>query len=320
MSRPTREMSVKPAPAPGEEIVLFDRNDLLPRLVGAHDSNLRRLERDLNVVIAAAGGRFVIRGPARARARARRALAECYARLAQARDPAEEDLPAARSPPAAPRLQTPARAIVARSKAQAAYMQALAEGDLIFALGPAGCGKTYLAVCAGAAALAGGEVAHLILSRPAVEAGERLGFLPGDMREKIDPYLRPLWDALHDALPPAQVARAIQAGQIEIAPLAFMRGRTLDDAFVILDEAQNSTPAQMKMFLTRLGPRARMVITGDPSQTDLPAGQACSGLDHAVRLLQKIPAVRVIRFAEGDIMRHELVGRIVRAYAQDAAP
>jgi phosphate starvation-inducible protein PhoH and related proteins len=184
---------------------------------------------------------------------------------------------------------------------------------MIFALGPAGTGKTYLAVAQAVQQLIGGSVDRLILSRPAVEAGERLGFLPGDMKEKVDPYLRPLYDALYDMLPTEQVERRIASGEIEIAPIAFMRGRTLSDAFIILDEAQNTTPAQMKMFLTRFGMRSRMVICGDPKQVDLP-DPGKSGLADAVAKLEGIPKISMVRFGPGDVVRHPLVGRIVEAY------
>jgi phosphate starvation-inducible PhoH-like protein len=192
-------------------------------------------------------------------------------------------------------------------------MAALASQDMIFALGPAGTGKTYLAVAQAVSQLISGSVDRLILSRPAVEAGERLGFLPGDMKEKVDPYLRPLYDALYDMLPTEQVERRIASGEIEIAPIAFMRGRTLNDAFIILDEAQNTTPAQMKMFLTRFGMRSRMVICGDPRQVDLPEGGR-SGLHDAVERLNGVKGIAVVPFSAADVVRHPLVGRIVEAY------
>ena len=198
-------------------------------------------------------------------------------------------------------------------------MRALEKVDLVFGIGPAGTGKTYLAVAYAAHCLERGIVERIILSRPAVEAGERLGFLPGDMREKVDPYLRPLYDALYDVLPPEKVERDLEAGVIEIAPLAFMRGRTLANAFVILDEAQNTTTMQMKMFLTRLGENSKMVVTGDPSQIDLPPGQR-SGLDEAVGLLAGVPEIDIVRFANADIVRRDLVARIVEAYDRVAKP
>jgi len=203
--------------------------------------------------------------------------------------------------------------VQARSPGQRGYLAALRERDLVFALGPAGSGKTYLAVAMGVSLLLGGKVERIVLSRPAVEAGERLGFLPGDMKEKIDPYLRPLYDALHDMLPADQIANRLESGEIEIAPLAFMRGRTLAHCYVILDEAQNTTPMQMRMFLTRLGEGSRMVVTGDPSQTDLPGGQR-SGLADAVDTLKDIDGVRFVRLTSKDVVRHDLVTRIVEAY------
>jgi phosphate starvation-inducible PhoH-like protein len=210
-------------------------------------------------------------------------------------------------------IRTRKKTIGPRSPVQTTYMEALGRDDMIFALGPAGTGKTYLAVAQAVSMLIGGQVDRLILSRPAVEAGERLGFLPGDMKEKVDPYLRPLYDALYDMLPTEQVERRIASGEIEIAPIAFMRGRTLNDAFIILDEAQNTTPAQMKMFLTRFGMRARMVICGDPNQVDLPdAGR--SGLADAVSRLEGIRSIATVRFTSADVVRHPLVGRIVDAY------
>jgi phosphate starvation-inducible PhoH-like protein len=210
-------------------------------------------------------------------------------------------------------IRTRKKTIVPRSTTQTAYMEALAREDMIFALGPAGTGKTYVAVAQAVSQLIAGTVDRLILSRPAVEAGERLGFLPGDMKEKVDPYLRPLYDALYDMLPTEQVERRIASGEIEIAPLAFMRGRTLNDAFIILDEAQNTTPLQMKMFLTRFGMRSRMVICGDPYQVDLP-DPTKSGLADAVNRLHGIKSISVIRFTAADVVRHPLVGRIVDAY------
>jgi phosphate starvation-inducible PhoH-like protein len=193
------------------------------------------------------------------------------------------------------------------------------EHELVFGLGPAGTGKTYLAVAAAIDLLMGGQVERVILSRPAVEAGERLGFLPGDLRDKVDPYLRPIFDALNDMLPADQIAKRLASGEIEVAPIAFMRGRTLARAFVILDEAQNTTPVQMKMFLTRLGEGSRMVVTGDPSQVDLPTG-ARSGLSDALEALRDVENIAIVRFTEKDVVRHPLVARIVGAYdARDRA-
>ncbi|MBN8907903.1 MAG: PhoH family protein, partial [Rhodospirillales bacterium] len=205
------------------------------------------------------------------------------------------------------------------SPGQAVYMDLLSRNELVFGIGAAGTGKTYLAVAQAVAMLQAGRVDRIVLARPAVEAGERLGFLPGDMKDKVDPYLRPLYDALHDMLPTEQVLRRIQSGEIEIAPLAFMRGRTLAHAFVILDEAQNTTPVQMKMVLTRLGEGSRMVVTGDLTQIDLPAGVK-SGLRDALETLEGLPGVAVMRFGNRDVVRHPLVARIVDAYdAREAA-
>jgi len=217
-----------------------------------------------------------------------------------------------------PAIRTRKGAIAARSHAQSAYIEALARHEMVFGVGPAGTGKTYLAVAQGVALLQAGRVDRIVLSRPAVEAGERLGFLPGDMKEKVDPYLRPLYDALHDMMPTEQVKRRMEAGEIEVAPLAFMRGRTLAHCYAILDEAQNTTPAQMKMFLTRMGEGSRMVITGDPSQVDLPPGQK-SGLVEALSILQGVEGIAVARFADSDVVRHPLVGRIVTAYGRAEA-
>jgi len=221
---------------------------------------------------------------------------------------------AERSPAPSVMIRTRKKTIVPRTPAQAHYMRELTTHDMIFALGPAGTGKTYIAVAQAVAQLISGSVQRLILSRPAVEAGERLGFLPGDMKEKVDPYLRPLYDALYDCLPAEQVERRIASGEIEIAPIAFMRGRTLGDAFVILDEAQNTTPAQMKMFLTRFGQNSRMVICGDPNQTDLPGGVGASGLADATTRLEGVEGISLCRFTAADVVRHPIVGRIVEAY------
>ncbi|MFM2278786.1 MAG: hypothetical protein RLZZ444_1017, partial [Pseudomonadota bacterium] len=217
-----------------------------------------------------------------------------------------------------PSILTRRGAVGPRSPGQATYMDMLGKQEMVFGVGPAGTGKTYLAVAHAAQLLERGAIDKIILSRPAVEAGERLGFLPGDMKEKVDPYLRPLYDALYDMIPGDKVERAITAGVIEIAPLAFMRGRTLSNAAVILDEAQNTTSMQMKMFLTRLGENARMIVTGDPSQVDLPRGVR-SGLVEALDILHGVEGVAVTRFRDADVVRHPLVGRIVRAYEAEGA-
>ena len=210
-------------------------------------------------------------------------------------------------------IHTRKRDIAARSARQAEYVRAMQEHGLVFALGPAGTGKTYLAVATAVSMLVNGEVDRLVLSRPAVEAGERLGFLPGDLREKVDPYLRPLYDALHDMMPGNLVIKRLADGDIEVAPLAFMRGRTLANAFIILDEAQNTTTGQMKMALTRMGENSRMVITGDLSQIDLPPGSR-SGLSEAVEVLKGVEGVAFMHFTDADVVRHPLVTQVVRAY------
>ncbi|SFS12319.1 PhoH family protein [Sphingomonas jatrophae] len=332
-------MSRKPVPArAGERArleVLFDKPQLLGRLFGEFDQNLIAIEQRLGVYISARGNRVVIEGEAESAARARDVLTGLYNRIAQGQDldvgavegviamSAEPTLDgiirADVSDPPPAMIRTRKKTIVPRSGTQIRYMDALARSDVIFALGPAGTGKTYLAVAQAVQQLIGGSVQRLILSRPAVEAGEKLGFLPGDMKEKVDPYLRPLYDALHDMLPAEQVERRISSGEIEIAPLAFMRGRTLADAFIILDEAQNTTPAQMKMFLTRFGMNSRMVVCGDPKQVDLPGGVGASGLADAVRRLEGVDGIDVVRFDASDVVRHPIVGRIVKAYEGEDA-
>ncbi len=212
-------------------------------------------------------------------------------------------------------IKTPRKHLHPLSVRQAAYMQALQKKDVVFAAGPAGTGKTYIAVSAAAEAFSNGDVERIILSRPAVEAGEKIGFLPGDMKDKVDPYLRPLYDALYDMLPPEKVVRLLETGQVEIAPLAFMRGRTLRNAYVILDEAQNCTPVQMKMFLTRLGEGSRMAITGDLSQTDLPDSQR-SGFSDALDKLQNIPEIAITKLTQADVVRHPVTAKIVAAYEE----
>jgi phosphate starvation-inducible protein PhoH and related proteins len=313
----------KPRTAPEAETVLnFDDNVRLLALVGPFDKHLARLEQRLAAGIARRGNRLVVTGPADAVAHAAKALEHLARRLERTGELSDADIDqAARAAkdgdkPAAfdAAIRTPRRTIHARTRTQGLYMSALAAHDLTLGLGPAGTGKTYLAVAAAVAALASGEVDRIILSRPAVEAGERLGFLPGDLKDKVDPYLRPLYDALHDCLSGKEVERRMGAGDIEIAPLAFMRGRTLAHSFVILDEAQNATPMQMRMFLTRLGDGARMAVTGDPSQSDLPRG-SLSGLDEAVRVLDGVEGVGQVRFSGEDVIRHPLVARIVKAYA-----
>jgi len=298
----------------------FDDNRLLLPLFGEHDQHLALIEDRAGVEIAPRGNHVVIKGEAHACRQAKAALKSLYGRLQEGLevDPGEVEgalRMAARGDDngGGQRFKTRKRTISARSPQQQAYIDALATKSLVFGTGPAGTGKTYLAVAAAAAALDQGKVERIILSRPAVEAGERLGFLPGDMRDKVDPYLRPLYDALYDLIPGDLVTRGLETGVIEIAPLAFMRGRTLAHAFIILDEAQNCTPMQMKMFLTRLGESSSMAVTGDPSQTDLPPGTV-SGLAEAVALLGRIDDVAHVAFTDKDVMRSTLVTEIVRAY------
>ncbi|MFC4296113.1 PhoH family protein [Novosphingobium tardum] len=307
----------------------FEEPGVLGALFGQFDANLVQIENRLGVFIGARGNRIQIEGPEDAVARAREVLRGAHQRLLSGLEVdagAVESLIAMSSEPTlegiitggqdAPpiMIRTRRKTIVPRSATQIEYMRALARDDVIFALGPAGTGKTYLAVAQAVSQLITGSVQRLILSRPAVEAGERLGFLPGDMKEKVDPYLRPLYDALYDCMPPEQVERRLASGEIEIAPIAFMRGRTLADSFIILDEAQNTTPAQMKMFLTRFGQNSRMVVCGDPRQVDIPGGDAQSGLADAVRRLEGVEGIATIHFSRADVVRHPIVGRIVEAY------
>ncbi|GAA0672023.1 phosphate starvation-inducible PhoH-like protein [Sphingomonas insulae] len=327
-------MSRKPVPARSGERsraeVLFDKPQLLATLFGQYDQNLVALENRLGVYITARGNRVGLEGTAENVALARDVLQDLYHRMQRGEEVDTGLVDAAIAMASEPTLagivsaerggipsvmiRTRKKTIVPRTPAQAHYMRELATNDMIFALGPAGTGKTYIAVAQAVSQLITGSVQRLILSRPAVEAGEKLGFLPGDMKDKVDPYLRPLYDALHDCLPAEQVERRITSGEIEIAPIAFMRGRTLADAFVILDEAQNTTPAQMKMFLTRFGQNSRMVICGDPNQTDLPGGVGASGLADATVRLEGVEGISMTRFTAADVVRHPIVGRIVEAY------
>lgn len=320
----------------GSLSVEFDDNSVLSRLLGEFDSHLALIEDRLGIVAVARGNVIALKGPKDSCETARAVLLELYDRLDEGAEITAGDVDgairhagspepttgltekktgnsAAKPAAGAAQIRTRKRQITARTPMQSEYIRALENTDLVFGTGPAGTGKTYLAVAFAAAHLERGLTERLILSRPAVEAGERLGFLPGDMRDKVDPYLRPLYDALYDVLPPEKVEKGLESGVIEIAPLAFMRGRTLTDSFVILDEAQNCTSMQMKMFLTRLGENAKMAVTGDPSQVDLPHGQK-SGLVEAMRLLEHIDGISSIRFQQGDVVRRELVARIVAAY------
>ncbi|MGN6487649.1 MAG: PhoH family protein [Devosia sp.] len=314
----------------------FEDNRLAAQLYGDFDQHLALIEQRLGVQATPRGNHVMLKGAASAVDQARRVLESLYEQLeeAQAIDVATVDavirmietedsqltLPTLEKKGKVRMAQIATRkaTIVARTPAQDAYMRAMDRAELVFGVGPAGTGKTYLAVAHAATLLERGDINRIVLSRPAVEAGERLGFLPGDMKEKVDPYLRPLYDALYDMMRPEHVERCITSGIIEVAPLAFMRGRTLSNAVVILDEAQNTTSMQMKMFLTRLGENSKMIVTGDPTQVDLPRGEK-SGLIEAVRLLDGVEGVHISRFNDKDVVRHALVGRIVRAYEADAA-
>ncbi len=308
----------------------FDKPHLINAVFGEFDRNLVTIENRLGVYISARGNRVQIEGEAGAIGRTRDVLNDIYSRLSRGQEMDTEAVQSIIAMTAEPTLEgivrkdaadapgimirTRKKTLVPRSATQIPYMEALARDEIIFALGPAGTGKTYLAVAQAVAMLITGAVQRLILSRPAVEAGERLGFLPGDMKEKVDPYLRPIYDALYDCLPAEQVERRIASGEIEIAPIAFMRGRTLADSFIILDEAQNTTAAQMKMFLTRFGMNSRMVVCGDPHQVDIPGGERMSGLNDAVQRLEGVDGIQTIRFNSSDVVRHPLVGKIVDAY------
>jgi phosphate starvation-inducible PhoH-like protein len=320
----------------------FRDNSLLPLLFGAHDRNLARIEQVLGVMVGSRGNEVAIDGPAESVEIAQHVLSSLYDRLARGESVGSAEVDAvlrmagaplhvehrrrkaAAAPPDAKAgdvvvIETRKRSITTRSLTQARYVEAMRDHELVFGLGPAGTGKTYLAVAVAVSMYLAGQVDRIVLSRPAVEAGERLGFLPGDIREKVDPYLRPLYDALYDMMPADAVAKRLEARDIEVAPLAFMRGRTLANAFIILDEAQNTTPVQMKMFLTRMGENARMVVTGDLSQVDLPPGTV-SGLRDALATLDGMPGAAFIEFTDADVVRNPMVTRIVRAYqARDRA-
>ncbi len=316
-------------------VLAFEDNKLASVLFGQYGQNLALIERRLAVVTEQRGNHITLEGSRGACEQARRVLEGLYEQIKHGHDLSAGDVEGAIRQaiaqgslfdfdPASPRpafeeINLRKRPVRARTAAQDGYIRALKRYHLVFGTGPAGTGKTWLAVAHAVQMFERKEVDRIILSRPAVEAGERLGFLPGDMREKVDPYLRPIYDALYDLMDSRIVERALQGGEIEIAPLAFMRGRTLSNACVILDEAQNTTSMQMKMFLTRLGENSRMVVTGDPSQVDLPHGQA-SGLAEAVRLLQGVEGVGHVVFTHEDVIRHELVARIVAAYDRAIPP
>ena len=319
-----------------ETRIEFPENRLLAGLCGEFDRNLTTIETDLSVQIVRRGNQLLLIGDEDSRARAGSILPALYNRLEQGRSVQTADILAelrmhvTKDMTAEPsggkqlemfrggkiEIKTRKKLIEPRTEAQHAYVQALFKNQMAFGIGPAGTGKTYLAVAVGVSMFITGQVDKIILSRPAVEAGERLGFLPGDMKEKVDPYMQPLYDALNDFLPVKQMTKLIDDKAIEIAPLAFMRGRTLANAFVVLDEAQNATSMQMKMFLTRLGEGSRMVITGDRTQIDLPRGVK-SGLADAERLLASIPKISFSHFTSKDVVRHPLVAAIVDAYDAD---
>ncbi|WOC15955.1 hypothetical protein MP213Fo_14150 [Pseudochrobactrum sp. MP213Fo] len=321
-------------------VLTFDSNRLASALFGQFDENLAYIEQKLGVDVRSKGNQLDLRGTAAVTEQARIVLDHLYSLLQKGHDLSKSDVdgalrmaanitPESNDQLSLPTLESKARlsaaqistrkkTIFARTPTQDAYMRAMERSELVFGTGPAGTGKTYLAVAHAAMLLERGLVERIILSRPAVEAGERLGFLPGDMKEKVDPYLRPLYDALYDMIPADKVERALAAGVIEIAPLAFMRGRTLAHAAVILDEAQNTTTMQMKMFLTRLGQGSRMIITGDPSQIDLPSGQK-SGLVEALEILGDVENIVTVRFSDKDVVRHPMVAAIVRAYEKRGA-
>src|SRR5215467_3823525 len=315
-------------------VVAFDDNRLASALFGQYGQNLALIERRLGVVADQRGNHVTVAGARDGCEQARHVLEGLYDQLKRGHDLTTGDVEgairlaiaqgslfdfdAATARTSFEGINLRKRPVRARTAGQDAYIRALRRNSLVFGIGPAGTGKTWLAVAYAIALFERKEVDRIILSRPAVEAGERLGFLPGDMREKVDPYLRPIYDALFDLMDSRIVERALQANEIEIAPLAFMRGRTLANAAIILDEAQNATSMQMKMFLTRLGENSRMVVTGDPSQVDLPPGQT-SGLAEAVRLLKGVEGIGHVVFTHEDVIRHELVARIVAAYDKASA-
>jgi phosphate starvation-inducible protein PhoH and related proteins len=315
----------KPPAGKHRLVVPFEDNRLLTTLLGEHDGHLALLEERLGIDAHATGNIVTLTGDKQATEIGRSVLETLYRRVSDGQTVAAGDIDGlirhSRSDQVRQegmaQVRTRRRIVTARTPLQSEYLRALERHDMVFGIGPAGTGKTYLAVAFAAACLERGVVERIILSRPAVEAGERLGFLPGDMKEKVDPYLRPLYDALYDVLPPEKVDRDLETGIIEIAPLAFMRGRTLAHAFVILDEAQNTTSMQMKMFLTRLGEGSKMAITGDPSQIDLPRGDM-SGLEQSVGLLHDVKGISTVRFTSADVVRRDLVARIVEAYDRAA--
>ncbi len=310
------------------EILEFDNAKLVRELAGAAHANLALIEQAFDVYLEAPGASIVINGEAKARRQAASILREIYKRLDKGWPCGRAEIESLLRHHGTPDLGKvdvktiipfPRRKpVVPKTKTQEKFIEAMRKNTITFGVGPAGTGKTFLATAYGASLLERGEVKRFIACRPAVEAGEKLGFLPGDMMEKIDPYLQPIWDALYQVLGRDQVERRRASGEIEIAPLAFMRGRTLDNAFVVIDEAQNATVGQMKMALTRLGENAAYAVTGDPSQSDLPGGNP-SGLTHALSILGGIKDITTLTFSEKDVVRHPLVGKIVKAYDKDMA-
>ncbi|MBR9768787.1 MAG: PhoH family protein [Rhodobacteraceae bacterium] len=313
----------------GQTALVFPDNRLMIELCGEFDKNLVKIEKQLDVQIIRRGNQLDIFGPNEAASEAHGVLSNLYERLENGKSVEFADIDRAlRMNPendnqlemfskSSVEIKTRKKPVEPRTDAQKAYVHSLMENELAFGIGPAGTGKTYLAVAVAVSKFISGDVDRIILSRPAVEAGEKLGYLPGDMKDKVDPYMQPLYDALNDFLPGKQLAKLIEEKRIEIAPLAFMRGRTLANAFVVLDEAQNATSMQMKMFLTRLGEGSRMVITGDRSQVDLPRG-VVSGLSDAERLLKGIKGVGFNYFTSKDVVRHPLVAAIIEAYDEDS--
>ena len=333
---PESDLMTAATPASDPVVLEYPDNRLLIDLCGAYDAHLAVIEKALEVQIIRRGNQLSVLGDVDAAEQAGQLLNMLYARLEGGRavEPADIDslirmggseidtgarqgdqieMPIGQ----AIEIQTRKKRVEPRTEAQKAYVQSLFDNELAFGIGPAGTGKTYLAVAVGVSMFIGGHVDRIILSRPAVEAGEKLGYLPGDMKDKVDPYMQPLYDALNDFLPGKQLAKLLEEKHIEIAPLAFMRGRTLSNAFVVLDEAQNATSMQMKMFLTRLGEGSRMVITGDRTQIDLPRGVP-SGLADAERLLGRIPKISFNYFTSKDVVRHPLVAAIIEAYEAEA--
>jgi phosphate starvation-inducible PhoH-like protein len=328
-----------PPPAPdarSETLLELPDNRLLIDLCGQFDRNLAQIEHVLDVQIVRRGNQLALHGDDEARAAAEAALRTLYGRLQQGRPVEAGDIDAVLRFGTSPEgtgvqdgdqiemfrdgrveIHTRKKLVEPRTEVQKDYVRSLMRHDMVFGIGPAGTGKTYLAVAAAVSMFLGGQVDRIILSRPAVEAGERLGFLPGDMKEKVDPYMQPLYDALNDFLPSKQLLKLMEEKRIEIAPLAFMRGRTLSRAFVVLDEAQNATAMQMKMFLTRLGEGSRMAITGDATQIDLPRGVP-SGLVEVERILAGVKGIGFTYFTSRDVVRHPMVARVIEAYERDA--